>query len=370
MNITMFIAHMALGGAQRVCINLANEFIEQGHQVTILVLDLERDHDINTHLLDPRCKIVSLGVSRIRYAVFPMAVYLRKNKPEFILVFGNEMAIILNKLRKSHIINTKIIVRVLNNLNIRLSKDDNVSPIVENYLIKAQKNLKDMDHLIAQCTGMEEMLIEGKLATKDKVTTIYNPVSSFLINRVDRKKKTVEEKQIVFIGRVDPQKNLTHLVQAFAKMLEKRPQTKLRLIGDGNSRESVTQLINELGISDKVTIEGINPHIEEVYAEADVVALSSEYEGMPNCLIEAIGCGIPIVSYDCPIGPAEIVVDGVNGYLVEYNNIEQLAERLIMALDKEWDEEEIKATCDKFRVENIAKKYLQVFERVTKKCAE
>lgn len=365
MNITMFIAHMALGGAQRVCINLANEFIKQGHQVTILVLDLERDYDVNTHLLDSRCKVVSLGVGRIRYAALPMAAYLRKNKPEFLLVFGNEMAIILNKLRKCHIIHTKIIVRVLNNLNIRLSKDDNISPIVENYLLKAQKNLKDMDHLIAQCAGMEEMLIEGKLATKDRVTTIYNPVSDFLIHCVDRKKKEDKEKQIVFIGRVDPQKNLTHLVQAFAKVLEKRPHTKLRLIGDGNSKESISELISKLGISDKVTLEGINPHIEDVYAEADVVALSSEYEGMPNCLIEAIGIGIPIVSYDCPIGPSEIVVEDVNGYLVEYNDIEQLADRLIKALDKEWNTEAIKATCNKFQVENVAKQYIKVFEKVT-----
>jgi len=367
MNITIFIAHMALGGAQRVCINLANEFIKQGHQVTILVLDLERDYDVNTHLLDSRCKIVSLGVSRLRYAAFPMVSYLRKKKPEFLLVFGNEMAIILNKLRKCHIINTKIIVRVLNNLNIRLSKEDNVSPVVEKYLQKAQKNLKDMEHLVAQCVGMEKMLLEGRLAREERVTTIYNPVSNYLIHCVDRKKKKSDEKQIVFIGRVDPQKNLTHLVQAFAKVLKELPQTRLRLIGDGNSRESIVQLVNELGIADRVTLEGITSHIEEVYEEADVVALSSEYEGMPNCLIEAIGCGIPVVSYDCPIGPAEIVVDGVNGYLVEYNNMEQLAERLIMALGREWDEEAIKATCNKFRVENIAKEYLQVFEKVVGK---
>ena len=367
MNITMFIAHMALGGAQRVCINLANEFIKEGHNVTILVLDLERDYDVNTHLLDSRCKIVSLGVSRIRYAALPMVKYLRKNKPEFILVFGNEMAIVLNKLRKFHLINTKMIVRVLNNLNIRLSKEDKVSPVVENYLLKAQKNLKDMDHLISQCMGMEDMLIEGKLATKDKVTTIYNPVSEFLINSVVREEKTTDEKQIVFIGRVDPQKNLPHLVQAFAKVVKERPDTKLRLVGDGNSRESITELVKKLGISDKVTLEGINPHIEEVYAKADIVALSSEYEGMPNCLIEAIGIGIPIVSYDCPLGPSEIVVEGVNGYLVTYNDIDELADRLIKALDKEWDPEEIKATCDKFRVKNIAKQYLKVFEMVAKK---
>ncbi|MDD6203100.1 MAG: glycosyltransferase [Lachnospiraceae bacterium] len=367
MNITIFIAHMALGGAQRVCVNLANEFVAQGHQVTILVLDLDRDHDVHTHLLDKRCRIVSLGVSRIRYAAIPMIKYIRKEKPSFLMIFGNEMAIILNKLRKLHLIHVKMIVRVLNNLNISLSKEDHISPIVENYLKKAQHNLSDMEHLIAQCKGMEKMLIEGGFSSPDKITAIYNPVSEHIINAVNRSKKDKQEnpvEQIVFIGRIDPQKNLTHLVKAFSKVHEKRPNTILRLIGDGNSRNSIEKCTEELGLADCVRIEGINPHIEEVYNEADVVALSSEYEGMPNCLIEAIGVGIPVVSYDCPLGPSEIIEDGVNGYLVPYNDIDALAQKLLLALERNWNPQEIKKTCDKFLVKNIANKYLQVFEKV------
>jgi len=145
------------------------------------------------------------------------------------------------------------------------------------------------------------------------------------------------------------------------------PNTCLRLIGNGNLTDAIKKMVEDKGLSEYVKFEGVCKDMENIYAKAEVIVLSSEYEGMPNCLIEAIGCGIPIVSYDCPIGPAEIVVDGVNGYLVEYNNIEQLAERLIMALDREWNEDEIKATCDKFRVENIAKKYLEVFEKVVEK---
>lgn len=371
MVIHIFIAHMGIGGAERVCVNLANEFAEMGNEVHIVVLNLE--NDVNTHLLDSRVQVHPLGVSRLRYAAPAMLRYVKKYKPPFLFVFGNEMAVILNKMRKIRLLNTPLIVRVLNNVNISLAKEDNVSPIVENYLQKAQKQLADMEYVIAQCDAMKEQLIEKKLVKKEQISRVYNPVSRVLISktmeiRVPFAQREAERtRELVFIGRLDPQKNLPHLIEAFAILNKKMPNTCLRLIGNGNLTDSIKKLVDDKGLSGFVSFDGIFKNMETIYAKADVIVLSSEYEGMPNCLIEAIGCGIPIVSYDCPIGPAEIVVDGVNGYLVEYNNIEQLAEHLVMALEKEWNEEEIKATCDKFRVENIAKKYLEVFEKVVEK---
>jgi len=371
MVIHIFIAHMSIGGAERVCVNLANEFAEMGNEVHIVVLNLE--NDVNTHLLDSRVQVHPLGVSRLRYAAPAMLRYVKKYKPPFLFVFGNEMAVILNKMRKIRLLNTPLIVRVLNNVNISLAKEDNVSPIVENYLQKAQKQLADMEYVIAQCDAMKEQLIEKKLVKKEQISRVYNPVSRVLISKTMEiripfaKREAERTKEIVFIGRLDPQKNLPHLIEAFAVVNKKMPNTCLRLIGNGNLTDAIKKIVEDKGLSEYVKFEGVCKDMENIYAKAEVIVLSSEYEGMPNCLIEAIGCGIPIVSYDCPIGPAEIVVDGVNGYLVEYNNIEQLAERLIMALDREWNEDEIKATCDKFRVENIAKKYLEVFEKVVEK---
>ena len=120
-------------------------------------------------------------------------------------------------------------------------------------------------------------------------------------------------------------------------------------------------------LSGCVTFEGVCKNMENIYAKADMIVLSSEYEGMPNCLIEAIGCGIPIVSYDCPIGPREIVVDDVNGYLVKYNDIDQLAEKMEECLKRDWDEESIRKTAEKFDVSYIAKEYIALFEKVTHK---
>ena len=250
MKIHIFIAHMGVGGAERVCVNLANELAERGHEVHILVLNL--DNDINTHLLNKRVEVHSLGVSRLRYSVFAMLKYIKNYQPPFLFVFGNEMAVILNKLKKLHLTKVPVIVRVLNNVEISLSKEDNISPLVEGYLKKAQKQLADMNHVIAQCSAMGEMLLNKKLVEKEKLTVVYNPVSRDLIRKVKEIRVPNENREdgrtyeIVFIGRIDPQKNLSHLLKAFAFVHERMKNTCLRLVGDGNVTEQMKKLASGL----------------------------------------------------------------------------------------------------------------------------
>ena len=367
MVIHVFIAHMGIGGAERVCVNLANEWADKGHEVHIVVLNLR--NDINTKNLRSEVKVHELGVSRLRYSFVPMLRYVRKNKPPFMLIFGNEMAVIMNKLKSLHLVDTPLVVRVLNNVNISLAKEDGISPIVEEYLKKAQSNLKSVEHIVAQCEGMGEQLTEKGLVNADRLSVIYNPVSRELCDKVTALRKNRADngvKEIVFIGRIDPQKRPLDLLEAFAVLHKNDRNIRLRLVGDGVLTESVKSKVIELGLSDSVIFDGIRDDMENIYAGADVVALSSEYEGMPNCLIEAIGCGIPIISYDCPIGPSEIVVDGVNGHLIPKGDIEGLAEGLQKALDKTWNREEIITTCNKFDVKNIADKYVGIFEEISK----
>ena len=363
MVIHTFIAHMGIGGAERVCVNLTNEWARRGHEVHIVVLNL--DNDINTPNLRPEIKVHELGVSRLRYAAPPMLKYIKKNKPKFMFIFGNEMAVILSKMRKFHLIRTPIVVRVLNNVNISLSKEDNVSPVVEKYLQKAQAELAGMEHVIAQCQGMGNQLLDKGLVSNEKMTVVYNPVSEDLLEKTAGVKTTCDnDKEIVFIGRIDPQKNPVHLIEAFSKVHIKHPEVKLRMVGSGNLDNQIKELVSELGLNDSVIFDGIRRDMENVYASAAVVALSSDYEGMPNCLIEAIGCGVPVVSYDCPLGPSEIIAQDVNGYLVPFHDIDSLAKHLTMAIERDWNKDAIVATCDKFRVAKIAGIYEEIFAEV------
>lgn len=359
MKIYMFIALMGIGGAERVCVSLANEFAKLGYKPQIIVLNLK--NDVNTHLLDSRCKVHELGVSRLRYAAPAMVTFMRKHRPESILVFGNEMGIILNTLRKLRLVQVKIVLRVLNNVNISLSKEEHISKTVENYLKKQQKQLRDMEHVVAQCQAMREMILDRNLVSEEQITAIYNPVSEKIVQAVENiPRKEKEDYQFTFIGRLDPQKNLTHLLKAFKLVVDKRKDVTLHLVGDGILKQQLQEEACQLHIQDYVVFEGMRKDIENVYSSSDVVVLSSSYEGMPNCLIEAIACGIPVVSYDCPIGPKEIIEEDINGYLVSFLNIEELAERMLDAVEKQWDTESIKKTADKFNATVIAKQYLEV----------
>lgn len=360
MDICIFIAHMGIGGAERVCVNLANEWALRDHKVDIVVLNLE--NDINTQHLDSRVKVHELGVSRLRYSFVPMLRFIKKNKPKFMFVFGNEMAVIINKLRKLKLVDTKVVVRVLNNVNISLAKEDNVSPVVEKYLNNAQKQLKDMDFVISQCADMKKMIVKKGLVEEDHIRVVYNPVSKALIDKVgELSPERNGKKYVTFVGRVDPQKQPDQLIKAFDRIHKALPDTVLRIVGDGNLMSQTKELVLGLGLQDCVLFDGIRKDMENVYALSDVIILSSQYEGMPNVLIESIGCGIPVVSYDCPIGPAEIVEDGVNGFLVEQDNTDMLADKTVLALTQSWDKDIIKATCRKFDVKCIADSYEEIF---------
>lgn len=182
MKIYMFIAHMGIGGAERVAVTLANEWADLGHEVNIVVLNL--DNDIYTDKLRAGIQVHELGVSRLRYSFLPMYRFIRRHKPGFIFVFGNEMAVILSHLRSLHLIDTPIIVRVLNNVNISLVKEDGVSKTVEKYLNSSQKKLSKMEFIIAQCDAMAKQLLKRNLAKESALRVVYNPVNPDLVAKV------------------------------------------------------------------------------------------------------------------------------------------------------------------------------------------
>lgn len=362
MRIFIYISDFGPGGAERVCVNLANELVNRSHEVHIITLNLNQD--VYSKLLDWRIEVHSLQASRIRYAIFPILGLIRKKKVEKILIFGNEMGIILSKFRHFKLIKSKLVVRVLNNTEIKIDKEEQASQLVQNVLKKSFKDLEQVDYVITQCHAMEQM-IKGQLNLEGKCKCIYNPVSKYLVENADAVKRTrAEHRKIGFIGRLVPQKNINDLLQAFALLCKQEHDVSLHIYGQGILKEKAIEIVNELKIGDKVFFEGVRDDMERVYGDLDMVVLSSNYEGMPNALIEAVSIGIPVVSYDCPIGPAEIIEDGVNGYLIPMYDIEGLAAGMSKCLSREWDSKLIKESARKFKVEDIAKEYEQILLEV------
>lgn len=138
----------------------------------------------------------------------------------------------------------------------------------------------------------------------------------------------INSKKIVAIGRLTDQKNYLHLLQAWEKIYQDIPDWQLNIYGEGEHETLLNEYIQS-NVIGNVYLKGATSDIKSVYEKSSFFVMSSKYEGLPMVLIEAQSFGLPIISYDCPNGPSDIIDDKYNGFLVENQSIDLLAEKIL-----------------------------------------
>jgi glycosyltransferase involved in cell wall biosynthesis len=173
---------------------------------------------------------------------------------------------------------------------------------------------------------------------KDLITEKYTPLSCVCIPNASPFKITSyntfkHEKTILSIGRLTGQKGFDLLIRSYALIADRYPDWKLIIIGDDyGSKKSLQELISELGLEESISIIPATKHITTYYQSAGFYVLSSRFEGLPMVLIEAMSFGLPLIAFNCPTGPAELV-NTENGILIENGNLEKLAEAMVAIID-------------------------------------
>lgn len=151
---------------------------------------------------------------------------------------------------------------------------------------------------------------------------------------VERQRADMSAKRVIAVGRMSWEKGYDRLIEAWALVEQSHPGWKLDIYGQGEMEEAVRGTVARHGLKN-VTINPFTPQIEEEYAKSSVCVLTSHYEGFGLVLAEAFGHGVPCVAFDCPFGPASIIEDGRNGYLIEDGNVKGFAECLSRVMEDE-----------------------------------
>ena len=140
---------------------------------------------------------------------------------------------------------------------------------------------------------------------------------------------SLDNKKVITVGRYSYQKGYDLLIKVWDKVHKHCPDWALDIVGDGEDREKLQKMIDDLNLAGSVCLKHSTPQITQEYQNASIVALSSRYEGLPMILLEAQTFGLPIVSFKCKCGPIDVITDGVDGYLVDEGDTKGMADRII-----------------------------------------
>ncbi len=197
-----------------------------------------------------------------------------------------------------------------------------------------------------------------------KLVTIPNPINPDFNRAIEVKKQNI----ILNVGSLENQKGQDVLIRAFSEAQLEGWQ--LHIVGEGSQKRKLTELIEDLDLQERVFLLGRKSNIAEHYASRKIFAFSSLYEGFPNALLEAMYFGLPCISTDCPTGPAELIEDGVNGYLVAVNDTNALT----LKLQKLAANDDLRIamgqaaskSVEQYRSEEIVGKWKHVIDRLLK----
>ena len=279
------------------------------------------------------CKVIVINKNKSSLSIIPLSNYLRTKKPNILISvqhFANVSALLSNFISGNK---TKVIVTERSSINQSLNQINILKKMIIKLLIyflypKSQG-------IITNSFGIKEEL-SNMIKNKNKqINVIYNPTYDPKIYSNTKEKiyphKWFENKKIpviISVGRLSKEKNFELLIKSFYKFREKF-NSKLVILGDGPEKKNLNELINNLNLSKDCYLPGFVKNPYDYMKLSSLFILTSHYEGLPNVLIEAQACEIPIISTDCKHGPKEILLDGKAGILVPVNNEKELIKAMI-----------------------------------------
>jgi glycosyltransferase involved in cell wall biosynthesis len=403
--IAFLLDNLSGGGAEKVVLNLAAGFARLGHPVDLLVCRAEgvlRNHIPAGVKLVPLKPVSALrGVTAALTAdpsgwreILGLLVTRRKLPKAFRYIPAiarhfkqSRVSLIVSALPKSNInavlarrlsgVDTRVVVGAHIHLSAQESEctGEGKSRITELRPLMC-RCYRQADAVVAVSNGVARDTVRYLGLPETLVETIYNPVATRGIISLSEESSDHQwfEREgipvVLGIGRFVPQKDFPLLLRAFAELRKRRPVCLVLLGGDPSSgdqvrhRGALQKLALELGVAEDFDMPGYKENPYPYLRRASVFVLSSRFEGFGNVLVEALFCGCPVVSTDCPSGPAEILRGGEFGHLVPVGDRQAMADALEAALDATVDSRTLRARGEEFSVDRAVSQYHELCDRL------
>lgn len=349
MKITFLTASLGSGGAERVVSLLANRMAAMGHQVEIICLLYDDIYyktasEVKLTVVPRECP------GNLAKRLWWLRWYVKRSGTDICIAFteGVYCATICS------LLGTKIPVIASERL------DPSAMSWQRNLLKKIF--LPRADWLVVQTEHIRRFF-KGSMARKTSI--ILNPVNDQVFQTVPCEK----ENTIISVARLFPQKSQQLLIEAFAQVSNRFPDWKLVIYGEGPRRQSLQLVIDHLKLTDRVLLPGRTEQVIDKLNRAKIFALSSDYEGLSNAMVEAVCVGLPVISTHVS-GTDELVLDGINGYVVDVGDEKAMAQAFerLMANERLIGKfgSESKRMAEQFRLDTIVHEWLRLLKQVVK----
>lgn len=323
MRIVIVIPNLGAGGAERVVTMLAGAWTDRGHRVTVATIDGTRP---DFYDLDPRVERVTLdgaprAVERMLgrlTRIWPLRRFLAASHPDVVV----SLITVTNLLTLVAAAGLGIPIVVNEQLDPRQHRIPALMKVARDVLYRRAAALVVLTEGVADWA-------RTRIGSR-----VVHVIPNFARQAPSRRPAGgCGSRRIVAIGRLVPQKGFDMLLDAFATCVSLRPGWTLQILGEGSDGAELAARARALGISDLVELPGVVSDPERRLARAEIFALSSRYEGFPLALAEAMAAALPVVAFDCPTGPSELVRHEVDGLLVTPGDVRAFAEALGRLMD-------------------------------------
>lgn len=380
MHIALFIYCLKGGGAQRRTVTLAEGFAGRGHRVDLVVVSSDESKAVSLapnvrvvpldrgwrHWFEPLNRYVNVRGLFTLGSICALARYLRRERPDVLLSAASHVNLVAICARQLSVTRIPLVLRVSNNPTGNLPHWPFVQRLIRRYLRALASHLYPLaDAIVAVSHGVARDIGALTGLPEERITTIYSPIvgpelESKARAPLDHPWFAAGQPPVVLgVGKFKIQKDFPVLVRAFARVRAARP-ARLVILGRGGHRHELESLVRRLGVAGDVALPGFMENPYAWMSHASVFVLSSAWEGLPGALIEAMACGCPVVSTDCPSGPAEILAQGEFGRLVPVGDDRAMADAILQTLDHPVDPERLRARARFFSIDGAVIAYLDV----------